>query len=95
LKDKGSEILSRCRRQARIETTSNPCGDAGWRGKGLALLHALQHNEYAGCTALTADTAQHRESLLAAGADVVLLPFRDAAAEAADMLAANSETRQE
>jgi hypothetical protein len=38
---------------------------------------------------------QHSESLLAAGADVVLLPFRDAAAEAADMLAANSETRQE
>jgi len=79
-----------------------PLAEAQWvvstipeRDKCLVLLHALQHNEYAGCTALTADTAQHRESLLAAGADVVLLPFRDAAAEAADMLAANSETRQE
>jgi hypothetical protein len=38
---------------------------------------------------------QHRENLLAAGADLVLLPFRDAAAEAADMLASNNETRPE
>ncbi len=65
------------------------------RDKCLVLLHALQHNEFAGCIALTADTVQHRESLLAAGADVVLLPFRDAAAEAADMLAANSEAHPE
>ena len=79
-----------------------PLADAQWvvstipeRDKCLVLLHALQHNEFAGCIALTADTVQHRESLLAAGADVVLLPFRDAAAEAADMLAANSETRQQ
>jgi len=62
---------------------------------GIGLLHALQHNEFAGCAALTADTVQHREFLLTAGADVVLLPFRDAAAEAADMLASNSEIRRE
>jgi Kef-type K+ transport system membrane component KefB len=78
-----------------------PLADAQWlvstipgRDKCLVLLHALQHNKFAGRTALTADTVQHREFLLAAGADVVLLPFRDAAAEAADMLVSNSETRQ-
>ena len=77
-----------------------PLADAQWvvstipeRDKCLVLLHALQHNEFAGRIALTADTMQHREFLLAAGADLVLLPFRDAAAEAADMLASHSETR--
>ena len=40
-----------------------------------------------GRTALAADTMQHREFLLAAGADVVLLPFPDAASEAASLLA--------
>jgi Trk K+ transport system NAD-binding subunit len=70
-----------------------PLADAKWvvstipaRDKSLVLLHALEHNGYAGCTALTSDTMQHREFLLSAGADVVLLPFRDAAAEAADLL---------
>jgi Kef-type K+ transport system membrane component KefB len=77
-----------------------PLADAQWvvstipeRDKCLVLLHALQHNEFSGRIALTADTMQHREFLLAAGADLVLLPFRDAAAEAADMLASHSETR--
>ena len=70
-----------------------PLADARWvvstipdRDKCLVLLHALQHNNFAGRKALTADTIKHREFLLAAGADVVLLPFRDAAAEAAGML---------
>jgi len=70
-----------------------PLADAKWvvstipaRDKSLVLLHALEHNGYTGCTALTSDTMQHREFLLSAGADVVLLPFRDAAAEAADLL---------
>jgi Kef-type K+ transport system membrane component KefB len=70
-----------------------PLADARWvvstipdRDKCLVLLHALQHNNFAGRKALTADTIKHREFLLAAGADVVLLPFRDAAAEAASML---------
>ena len=33
--------------------------------------------------------------LLAAGADVVLLPFRDAATQAADLLASHSEKHSE
>jgi hypothetical protein len=75
-----------------------PLADAQWvvstipeRDKCLVLLHALEHNKFAGRTALTADTMQHREFLLAAGADVVLLPFRDAAAEAASMLVSRHE----
>jgi len=75
-----------------------PLADAHWvvstipgRDKCLVLLHALEHNRFAGRTALTADTIQHREFLLAAGADIVLLPFRDAAAEAADLLATHNE----
>jgi len=77
-----------------------PLADAQWvvstipgRDKCLVLLHALEHNNFPGRTALTADTMQHREFLLAAGADVVLLPFRDAAAEAADMLVSPNESR--
>ena len=77
-----------------------PLADAQWvvntipgLDKCLVLLHALEHNKFAGRTALTADTMQHREFLLAAGADVVLLPFRDAAAEAANMLTSQHESR--
>jgi len=79
-----------------------PLADARWvvstipeRDKSLVLLHALQHNKFAGRTALTAETMQHREYLLGAGADVVLLPFRDAAAEAVDTLALHSGARPE
>jgi len=54
--------------------------------KASVLLHALAQNEFSGKIAITADTMQHKEQLLSAGADVVLLPFRDAAVEAADML---------
>jgi len=71
-----------------------PLDDAQWvvstipgRDKCRVLLHALAHNQFRGRTALTAHTSQHREFLLAAGADVVLLPFRDAATEAASLLA--------
>lgn len=56
------------------------------KDKCLVLLHALQHNQFAGHIALTAEMMLDSESLLSAGADVVLLPFRDAAAEAADKL---------
>ena len=76
-----------------------PLADAQWvvntipgRDKCLVLLHALEHSEFSGRTALTADTMQHREFLMAAGADVVLLPFRDAAAEAASMLASHEKS---
>ncbi len=75
-----------------------PLADARWvvstipeRDKSLVLLHALKHNEFAGSIALTAETMQHREFFLTAGADIVLLPFRDAAAEAADLLATHGE----
>jgi Kef-type K+ transport system membrane component KefB len=76
-----------------------PLADAQWvvstiagRDKCLVLLHALEHSNFSGRTALTADTMRHREFLLAAGADVVLLPFRDAAAEAASMLVSHKES---
>jgi Kef-type K+ transport system membrane component KefB len=79
-----------------------PLADAQWvvstipgRDKCLVLLHALEHNKFSGRTALTAHTMQHRESLLTAGADVVLLPFRDAAAEAASMLVSHKEPCRE
>ena len=71
-----------------------PLTDARWvintipvRDTSLVLLHALKHNEFSGHTALTAETIQHRDFLLDAGADIVLLPYRDAASEAADSLA--------
>jgi len=51
----------------------------------------LEHSNFSGRTALTADTMQHREFLLDAGADVVLLPFRDAAAEAASLLTSRQQ----
>ena len=46
----------------------------------------LHHHAYRGRSALTAHSKKHKDYLLHAGADVVLLPFRDAAKEAADML---------
>jgi len=61
------------------------------KDKSMVLLDTLKHIGFAGLTAVTADTLQHRESLQAAGADVVLLPFRDAATEAAEILASQSE----
>ena len=76
-----------------------PLANAQWvvstipgRDKCLVLLHALEHSNFSGRTALTANTMQHREFLLDAGADVVLLPFRDAAAEAASMLTSQYES---
>jgi len=77
-----------------------PLADAQWvvstipeQDKSLVLLHALEHNGFTGSIALTSDSAQHREFLLSAGADVVLLPFRDAATEAVDILASHSDAR--
>lgn len=55
--------------------------------KARVLVHALWHHGFNGQMALTAETRQHRDALLSEGAHVVLLPFRDAAAEAADRLA--------
>lgn len=60
--------------------------------RSLVLLHALKLYGFLGRTAVTADTIQHREFLLGAGADVVLLPFRDAATEAANVLVSMQDT---
>ena len=49
---------------------------------GLALLHNLGHYSYQGEVVLTSHSTRDEEILLRAGADVVLLPFRDAAKEA-------------
>jgi Kef-type K+ transport system membrane component KefB len=54
--------------------------------RGMALLPTLQEVGYRGRTALAADTIRHRDTYLTKGADVVLLLYRDAAAEAADTL---------
>jgi Kef-type K+ transport system membrane component KefB len=77
-----------------------PLADAQWvvstipeQDKCLVLLHALQHHGFAGHIALTTDKMQHRDFLLDAGADVVLQPYRDAAAEAVDVLASYDEKR--
>jgi Kef-type K+ transport system membrane component KefB len=53
---------------------------------GLTLLHTLQQYHFRGQVALTSHTQREEQILLAAGADRVLLPFRDAAKEAAQML---------
>ncbi|MCU0536824.1 MAG: cation:proton antiporter [Hydrococcus sp. Prado102] len=54
---------------------------------GLTLLHALKHRHFPGKIALTSHSIREMEILKDAGADLVLLPFRDAAKEAADQLA--------
>jgi Kef-type K+ transport system membrane component KefB len=56
------------------------------RDVNLALLQALRHHGYGGRVALTAHTARDAEALHAAGADVVLLPFADAAERAVEVL---------
>ena len=53
---------------------------------GLTLLHALQQNHFPGKVALTSHTQREMEVLKNEGADLVLLPFRDAAKEAARTL---------
>ncbi|MGD8618020.1 MAG: cation:proton antiporter [Gammaproteobacteria bacterium] len=56
------------------------------RDTSLVLLHALHDHAYRGRIVLTAHSIGYKDYLLHAGADVVLLPFRDAAKEAADKL---------
>ncbi|PSJ16156.1 cation:proton antiporter [Nitrosomonas supralitoralis] len=52
----------------------------------LALLHGLREQGYSGQIALTADTTRHTEQLKKAGANRVMMPYADAAAEAVDKL---------
>jgi Kef-type K+ transport system membrane component KefB len=56
------------------------------RDQCLVLLHTLKQHNFKGRIALTAHTVNDKEALMNVGADLVLLPFRDAAREAADML---------
>ena len=53
---------------------------------GLSLLHALRQHHFPGKVALTSHTQREMEVLKNEGADLVLLPFRDAAKEAARTL---------
>lgn len=52
----------------------------------MVLLHTLKQHNFKGRIALTAHSVNDREMLMKVGADLVLLPFRDAAREAADLL---------
>lgn len=56
----------------------------------LALLHGLRDRGYKGRVAVTAHTTPDAEQLEQAGADRVLIPYADAAAEAVDYLFATS-----
>ena len=56
------------------------------RDQCLVLLHTLKLHDFKGRIALTAHSANDKETLMNVGADLVLLPFRDAAREAADLL---------
>lgn len=55
-------------------------------GANLAILKSLREHGYTGRIALTAHSHDDAHHLKEAGADLVLLPFSDAAAEAADRL---------
>jgi hypothetical protein len=61
------------------------------REVNLALLSALRSHGYQGKVALRAHDAADAEALKRAGADVVLLPLRDGAKEAVDLLTARRE----
>ncbi|MFZ5863821.1 MAG: cation:proton antiporter [Nitrospirota bacterium] len=56
------------------------------REVNLALLHALRHHRYPGKVALTAHSAIDRDILDQSGADLVLVPYADAADQAVDLL---------
>ena len=56
------------------------------RAHGLALLHSLQHSGFKGQVVLTAHNERSKDELTAAGADLVLMPFRDASKEAVDLM---------
>ena len=57
----------------------------------LVLLHTLKQQGFKGRIALTAHTLNDKAALMNVGADLVLLPFRDAAREAADSLKENMQ----
>ena len=61
------------------------------RDSNLALLHALTDHGYNGNIAVTTHSAQEVDLLKHRGADVVLVPFEDAAVGAADTIASIDE----
>ncbi len=67
--------------QAKWIVSTTPLVDVG-----LALLHALREHGYTGKVILTAHTDSDADRLRAGGADLVLLPFVDAADQAVDLL---------
>lgn len=56
-----------------------------------ALIYGLANHGYGGSVAVTANSYEEASILRSIGADVVFMPFADAAAEAADMLTAADE----
>ena len=72
-----------------------PCVVSTLRGNALnrALLQGLQQQDYHGKVAVSASTRLEAETLRRAGADLVFVPYADAAQEAADRLL--RETRLE
>ena len=67
------------------------------KNHGLTLLHTLKHYQFPGCIALTSHSLAEMEVLEEDGADLILLPFRDAATEAAHTLVEcmNSDREEE
>ena len=70
-----------------------PLGQVQWvvsavheRPVNQALVHTLRSQGFAGCIAVTAHGADELARLNQAGADLVLMPFADAAREAADRI---------
>ena len=77
--------------------TSLPLGQVRWvlssvreMPVNLALLHGLHEYGYKGKVAVTAHSTPNAEQLKQAGADLVLIPYADAAAEAVDILFSES-----
>jgi len=60
----------------------------------LALLDSLHHYGFSGRKAFTAHTGRDAEILKESGADLILVPFSDAAKEAAEMLAGANEPKR-
>jgi len=58
----------------------------------LVLLNALRQHDYRGRVALTTHQRSDVETLAQAGADLVFLPFRDAADQAADLILQSGRT---
>ncbi len=81
---------------------SLPLAQVGWvvctaprSETNLSVLRAVREHGYSGMVALTAHHTRDAETLKAAGADLVLQPFADAAEEAAEQLSTYKTTPQE